>query len=45
MAYTLGVTDQTVKRWVKAGKVQQRKTGRQVEVNVADIIRYRFPRP
>jgi predicted site-specific integrase-resolvase len=45
MAYTLGVTDQTVKRWVKAGKVQQRKNGRTVEVCVADIIRYRFPRP
>jgi excisionase family DNA binding protein len=45
MAYTLGVTDQTVKRWVKAGKVQQRKVGRTVEVNVADVIRFRFPRP
>jgi hypothetical protein len=45
MAYTLGVTDQTVKRWVKIGKVQQRKNGRNVEVNVADVIRYRFPRP
>ena len=45
MAYTLGVTDQTVKRWVKAGKVQQRKNGRQVEVCVADVIRFRFPRP
>lgn len=45
MAYTLGVTDSTVKRWVKLGKVQQRKIGRTVEVNVADVIRYRFPRP
>jgi predicted site-specific integrase-resolvase len=45
MAYTLGVTDQTIKRWVKAGKVQQRKNGRCVEVNVTDIIRFRFPRP
>lgn len=45
MAYTLGVTDSTVKRWAKLGKVQQRKIGRTVEVNVADIIRYRFPRP
>ena len=45
MAYTLGVTDQTVKRWVKAGKVKQRKNGRCVEVNVTDIIRLRFPRP
>jgi hypothetical protein len=45
MAHTLGVTDQTVKRWVKLGKVQQRKHGRCVEVNVADVIRYRFPRP
>jgi excisionase family DNA binding protein len=45
MAYTLGVTDQTVKRWVKAGKVKQRKNGRQVEVCVADVIRFRFPRP
>jgi type II secretory pathway component PulM len=45
MAYTLGVTDQSVKRWVKAGKVQQRKNGRQVEVCVADVIRFRFPRP
>jgi glycine cleavage system H lipoate-binding protein len=45
MAYTLGVTDQSVKRWVKAGKVQQPKNGRQVEVCVADVIRFRFPRP
>jgi DNA-binding transcriptional regulator LsrR (DeoR family) len=45
IAYTLGVTDSTVKRWVKLGKVQQRKIGRIVEVNVADVIRYRFPRP
>ncbi len=43
MADTLGVTDQTVKRWVKLGKVQQRKNGRIMEVFVADVIRYRFP--
>jgi excisionase family DNA binding protein len=44
MAYDLGVTDGTIKSWVKAGKVRQRKVGRQVEVCVGDVIRYRFPR-
>lgn len=44
MAYILGVTPTTVKRWAKAGKIVERYARLNlVEVNVPSVIRHRFP--
>jgi hypothetical protein len=44
MAWVLGVTPTTIKRWGKSGKIGERYARLNlVEVNVPSVIRHRFP--